>query len=614
MDSTVNAHKSLHFYIFFGAIFLLLAAKLFQLQILESKDYFQLSEENRLRMLLIPAPRGKILDRHHKVLVDDYPAFSISIIPTRKKISDDIINLLSEILEEDKEIIKEKIQKGRIRPYQPMPLKRNADEVIVAKIAEHSLDLPNVIIQKRPLRRYIYAHKGCHLLGYVGELTEKELDKLEIEGYRMGDLIGRTGIEKVYEEYIRGVYGGHYVEVDALGRELGDVEGRGSIFPIVGNDVILNIDWELQEIAENAFKENQIGTCVALDPRDGSVLVMVSKPEYDPNRFAKGLSRSELYTISSDTTFPLLNRAIQSAYPPGSTFKVITSLAGLQEGYITNLYSRMSRPCTGAYVYGRRSYGCWKHSGHGSYTVQQALTQSCDVYFYQLGLKLGLIRLGNHAKSLGCGIKTGIDLPQETSALIPDEEYYRKRTERGGEGWSNGMLLNLSIGQGEILVTCLQLANIAAIIGNGGTLYTPHLLKEIRNPEGEVIEYYEPKSEKISIEPQALEALHTGMYGVVNGLNGLGGTAHRAKIDGVKVCGKTGTAQNSHGDDHGLFICFAPMENPEIAIGVIVEKGRSGGGAAAPIAGAILRTYFARKQANETAAADTLEKLTPLEQ
>ena len=419
-------------------------------------------------------------------------------------------------------------------------------------------------------------------------MSDKELEDPKFAStYMRGDLIGRMGIERQYEKILRGVDGKRFVEVNALGRKAELLGDRQPILPRRGEDITLSVDLDLQRAAEEAFQPGARGAVVAMDPRTGEVLALVSKPNYDPNEFSTGITQARWEELSQGGNYPLFNRAIQASYPPGSTLKPFVALAGLSMRAITPM-TTFAEPCYGYYQFGRRRFGCWEHEGHGWTSLRSALAHSCDVYFYQLGLRIGLDRLSTFMKNLGVMDKTGIDLPQERRGLFANAAWYDKHY--GVGRWSKGLILNLAIGQGESSLTPVKLAQITSVIANGGTLWKPRILKSASR-DGREDRTALPRADSLETHldypSKDMASVRDAMVAVV-----ADGTGYQAKVDSVTVAGKTGTAQNPHGQDHALFICFAPASRPEIAVAVMVENAGHGSTAAAPVAQKVLQAYF----------------------
>ena len=562
--------------------FATLAAGTVRLQLVRHEEYRQLAEQNRVRLEVIRAPRGRVFDRNGRLLADNTPAFAIVYRPPDGDVraADSLADAPVAILESVLGMTRAELQnvaRRATRTGVTTPFREDVDPVIVSRIEELRAELPHVEVLVTPRRQYPLGGAAAHLLGYAGEINDRELEARKDKGYRLGDLIGRSGLERSYEEELRGVDGHQYVVVNALGRRVGTLADVPPVPPRPGHDLKLSLDLDVQQALEGAMANVGRGAAIAIDPRTGGVLAMVSRPSFDPNEFARGLSRARWQEFMEDRTYPLLNRAIQSAYPPASTYKVITSLAGLEEGKIEPK-TRMPVSCGGGYRYGGRFYRCWNHDGHGSLDLPGALAQSCDTYYYQLGLRLGVDGLATWAKRVGLGEVTGIDLPQEKKGLVPTTAWFDKN--RGAGRWTNGVTLNLAIGQGENLYTPIQIAQIAVTIAMHGKVSTPHVVEDVIDPAtGTARKVAVPPRQAIDLPEETWGALVDAMERTV-----AAGTGGAARLPGIRVGGKTGTGQNPHGDDHAVFICFAPVEAPTIAIAVLVENGGHGGSTAAPIA------------------------------
>src|SRR5881628_337926 len=573
-----------------AGIFALVLMRLFFLQVLQGQRYRELSEGNRIRVEVLTAPRGEVRDRKGRLLADCVPSFTVTLDPFDKAYTrnpahiDSTLATLGPILGVDPTLLKEKIQRERKVSFLPIRLKRNVDIKSVAFVSEHRDQLPGVQVESEPLRRYPLGLMASHLLGYVGEISDKELVDPRYGDYLSGDLIGRMGIERRYEKLLRGQDGKRFVEVNALGRKAELLGDKHPIVPRRGVDLELTIDLDVQRAAEEAFAPGARGAVVALDPRNGEVLALASKPNYDPNEFSTGITQERWSELSGGGNYPLFNRAIQAAYPPGSTLKPFTSLAGLECGAIVP-GTVFASSCTGEFRFGTRLFGCWNHDGHGRLSMHDAIVRSCDVYFYQLGLRIGLERLADFMSKLQLSEKTGIDLPQERRGLFPDRGWYDRRFGTGR--WTRGLTLNVAIGQGEVSLTPVKLAQLAAFVGNGGVLWKPHLVRSVAS--GASAQAYDSLRQVVPVSPYNLEAVRSAMASVVSDPNGTGG---QARLDSIAVAGKTGTAQNPHGKDHALFICFAPAEAPRIAVAVLVENAGHGSSAAAPIARKVLEAFF----------------------
>jgi penicillin-binding protein 2 len=564
------------------AAFLLLIMRLWQLQILQGPEYRRLSEANRLRIVNIPAPRGIIFDRNQTPLVKNSAYYFASIIPgefDRTK-----TNLLGGLLKISPEEIQARLDASGARPFVPVRLKQGLSFEEIAHIEARKSDFPGLMIEAEVSREYPYGDLGSHLIGYLGKPSPSQLKDPAFRDIPPDMFIGQWGIEKLFDDSLRGIPGKRIIEVNALGRQLRMLQETP---PVKGNDLTISIDLDLQREAEKAFGE-RAGALVALKPDTGEILGMISKPSFDPNLFTRGMNRSEWMAISSNRKNPMLNRAVQSQYPPGSTFKIVTALAGLEEGTID---PDMRVECRGGISLGGRTFGCWRRQGHGVVSLHRALVESCDVYFYEAGRRLGIDRIHHYATGLGLGQKTGIALGKERQGLIPSTAW---KQETKKLPWFPGETLNASIGQGYVATTPIQLAFMMGAVANGGTRYKPALIKDA----SPVI------AERLQVHPENLDIIKNGLFGVVNERSG---TGWAAKSYITSVSGKTGTAQviglrkgaQSYAEmfrDHAWFVAYAPNENPGIALAVLVEHGGHGGAAAAPIAKAAIDAYMKPKQ------------------
>jgi penicillin-binding protein 2 len=562
-----------------------MVVKLFGMQLFSGGFYKKASEQNGVRIVPIQAPRGIITDVNGNVLVKNRPSYSIYLVPYEVKNLDSASVRLGRVLNREPEEIKNQIRLGWQGRFQPIRLKRDLDFETVCYIEEHALEFPGIIFQVEPTRLYPENNYGSHIWGYVGEATEMDLAGENLERYSRGDVVGKEGLEKQYERYLRGQNGLKYLEVTAGGRILGELPGRKRISPVRGSELELEIDWQLQEIAERELALHGSGAVIALDPRDGGIRVLASVPNFDANLFSGVVSREIWEAVSSDSLHPLFNRGIKGTYPPGSTMKPFTAAAGLENETITA--EDFFDPCRGAKKFGNRVFRCWRPGGHGKLDVVDAIIQSCDVYFYQLGVESGLDLWSRMARDCRFGVPTGIDLPGEFTGLVPTAEYFDSRY--GEKGWTKYLVLNLAIGQGELLVTPIQMAVLFAALGNDGIIYRPRIVSSIISPEIGLLEMEPEIMGRLPIAGEHLDILHQALLGVVNDENG---TARSVAMAGVSIAGKTGTAQNPHGDDHSWFVCYAPAENPELAVAVVVENAGHGSSVAAPLARKVMAGYF----------------------
>lgn len=579
------------------AIFGLLLVRLWHLQILNAEDYRALSENNRLRFLPVAASRGALMDREGVVIVKNRPAFSLAVIPHEIKDMEAMLNRLSALLKLDREEMAERLRKskGRAR-YYPVVVATGLTREQVEIVEENRLRLTGVEVTMKPVREYGIKNSASHLLGYIGEISDKELDSEGYEEYNPGDYVGKNGIEKAWERELHGSDGGRQLEVDSRGRVLRVLSERQ---PTVGNSLRLTIDSRLQRAAEQAFGA-LAGAAVVLDVNNGEVLAFVSNPGFDPALFAGKIPAEIWKGYLEDKRRPLENKALSGQYPPGSTFKMITALAGLEAG----IYNEASSVhCNGAYEIGNSKFRCWSRSGHGSVNLRKSLKESCDVYYYQLGEKLGIDRLAEMCRRFGLGQPMGIGLQGEKKGLIPTSEWKLKRF---GKRWLVGDTPPAAIGQGYVLMTPIQMASMTATVANEGTVYRPHLVKQLVDADGKVLKEFAPEViGKVGASAANFRKVKQGLYAVVHDS---GGTGAAAAVEGVRVAGKTGTSQvvklgedrkkrlPYQFQDHALFTAFAPYDKPEIALAVVVEHGGSGGKTAAPLAGRILRAYFELKR------------------
>lgn len=590
-----------------GIVFLALAVRLWHLQILNADNYHAMSENNRLRFIPVAASRGAILDRNGTVLVSNRPSFSLAVVPQEVKDKEAFLTLLSSLLGLDRAEMAERWEKGKGRArYYPVVLASNISRDLVEIVEENRMRLPGVEIEMKPVREYSSSQLAAHLLGYIGEVSEKELNSKGFEDYNPGDYVGKNGIERALEKELHGSDGGRQLEVDARGRVLRTISES---YPTVGNSVVLTIDAAVQKQAERAFGD-QAGAAVAMDVTNGEILAFVSNPGFDPSLFSGKMPADIWKGYLEDKRHPLENKALSGQYPPGSTFKVITALAGLQNNVIDG---STSVNCSGSYDLGTSTFKCWNKKGHGATNLRKSLRESCDVYYYMLGEKLGVDKIAATAQAFKLGAPLGVELLNERSGLIPTTEWSRKRF---GKRWFHGETLPVSIGQGAVLMTPIQLASMTATVANEGTIYRPYLVKRIVDADGKTLR--ESKTEVIGTAPFSREAFALVKQGLFSVVNEPGGTGAMARLYDVKVAGKTGTSQvvklrDSKRDtpyqyrDHALFVAFAPYEKPEIAVAVVVEHGEHGGAAAAPIAGRILRAYFDGKKPQRKETADSVE-------
>ncbi len=577
-------------------VFSVLLLRLVYLQMIRGEEYRRMSMTNCVRLKSIKSSRGLIYDRNHQLLVDNRPAFDLMIVLEDAKPLKKTLERLGKLTGDSSEELMATIEKaGKSAFYKPLVLKRDITRNLLAVVEAHQFDLPGIHIDIEPTRHYIHRKTAAHLIGYLGEINKDELESAKYPNVRAGDSIGRYGVEKSFETDLQGKRGGRQVEVDVNGRIIKVLK---TVDPVPGKDLILTLDLALQKKAEALLGDNT-GAVVGLDPSNGDVLVMASTPSFDQNDFIGGISSKKWQALMDDPGRPMNNKAIQAEYPPASTYKIVTALAGLEERVIDR---NSTFYCPGFYKFGNRRYHCWNRYGHGDLNVVQALEQSCDVFFYQTGEKLGVDALAKYAHGSGLGRPTGIRLAHERSGLIPTSAWKKKRYK---EPWQAGETLSISIGQGFNQVTPLQMAVFIAAIGNNGTLFRPRLVKSVQDAKGQVIREIEPEiTGGLPASKENLAIVRTGLLEVVHGNRG---TARRIRLPGVQIAGKTGTAQvfsRKTGEkfdntnlkrtlqDHAWFVCYAPAQEPKIAIAVIIEHGEHGSSAAAPVARDLIHAYI----------------------
>jgi penicillin-binding protein 2 len=580
-------------------IFLIFFVRLWYLQIVKEQELRFLSENNRIRLINIPAVRGMIMDRKGRILAENRPAFDVMVTPEDVDDLKGLTQTLSLLLNLPPENIENTIKHRDSPPFQPVAIKKDVSWDEMSLIKTHRFDLPAVEIQVNPVRIYPYGKVAAHVLGYGGEINKEELKRTK--GYEMGDWVGKYGVELMWERHLRGIDGGRQVEVDAVGKEIRVLK---EVPPVAGHNLYLTIDLDLQRYGEKLLGK-RAGVIIAMEPLTGEILAFCSSPSFQPASFAEGISVQEWEELISNPLHPLQNRGIQGMYPPGSVFKIVTATAGLEEGVIK---PDIHFNCTGIYYVGRRGFRCWRSRGHGAIKFYRAVVESCDVYFYNVGERLGVKKLSDYAKGFGLGRPTGIDLPGEKEGLVPTEAW---KQERGDGPWYTGDTVSMSIGQSYLLVTPLQLVNLISAIANGGTLLKPQIATRVEDIEKKVLEEYPTQEiEKIPISPQNLGELREALTGVTQEDSG---TGRGARIDGMEVAGKTGTAQvirlkggeRSRTEDmpyklrdHAWFVAYVPAHTP-IAVVVLVEHGGHGGAAAVPLAREMIKKYLSLRQGEE---------------
>ncbi len=586
-----------------GLALMVLVGGLFKLQVLDHRELEEQSKNNRIRVVPIPPRRGNVYDRDGRVVIDNRPSYTVSVVPAEEVKGVTLANLAG-VIDLDTLQIRKRIRKNLVSRYQPASVKRDIPFEVVAILEEQSERFPGVTYQMERVRQYVDSLGIESFTGYVGEVSEDELSG-EARDYRPGSMIGKKGLERQYDADLRGREGTAYIEVTASGQILGAYEGREELASVPGADLTLSIDLDLQRVGIEAL-DTSAAAIVAMDPRNGEILAMISHPGYDPNIFSSVIPESTWTRITTDPHHPLLNRPLSGLYPPGSTTKLITVGAGMMEGAISENTTLGS--CTGGYLFGNRVFHCWDLGGHGRLTAAHALEQSCDIYMYQLGLKLGIDKLSEYYHKSGFGMVTGVDLPGEARGNNPSTAYYDQHF--GKNKWTLGLVLNNSIGQGEILVTPLQLAQYYCGHANGGVIYRPHLVKSISHPDGRRESTSPEEVLKLPYNSRVMELLDEGIRLVVEGEHG---TARRLRNDHYSIGGKTGTAQNPHGDEHALFVGVAPLEEPEIVVCAILENAGHGSEAAAPVVGKVIKAYMEKNHPLDTLVIAPVETVTPVE-
>jgi len=577
------------------AAFTLIISRLFYLQIIEGKDYRNLSENNCIRLQKIKPIRGLIYDRDGLLMVDNRPSFNLGIVKKDAAPLDETLGKLAEYAGISEAEIAAALEKQKGVPsFKPAWIKKDISRDMLAAVEVHHFDLPGVFVDIQARRHYIH-QDAPHIVGYLGEISADELKSGLYPDIQGGDFIGKYGIERVGENLLRGASGGRQVEVDAKGKVVRVLQ---TVDAVPGNNLYLTIRYDVQQKAAALLRE-EAGAVVVVRPDNGEVIAMASSPAFDQNAFINGFTPEQWQAIVDSPSHPLQNKAIRGVYPPASTYKIVTAMAGLEERAVqedTQVF------CPGYLNYGDRIFRCWKQSGHGSVDVIDALGGSCDVYFYQVGLRLGVDKLAHYAELCGLGHPTGIELPDEERGLVPTSAWKRQRFK---VPWQKGETLSVAIGQGYNLATPLQMAVLTGAVGNGGILRQPHIIQKVVSPQGETLSFGSTaKPTRLPCSDKTLSLIQKGLWAVVNDKQG---TAPLAKVPGVEVMGKTGTAQVFGWKDsdlkrkknlkerlkpHAWFVAYARKGEDQIAIAVIVEHGEKGSDVAAPIAAELIKTYF----------------------
>lgn len=561
--------------------FAVLIVNLWYLQIIKGQEYEQRAINNCIRSLVEEAPRGEIFDKNGNLLITNRPAVNFTVIPAEIEDYNIVSRQLSSIMLLEESYLINKFEQLKQRPFQAQTVVRDLEKEQIIAVEEQKYKFKGTLLTVQPERKYLYQDLAAHLLGYVNEISEEELQSSNYQHLSGGDIVGKSGIEKYYDAYLRGTKGSKEVEVDALGREVLTLK---SVEPIAGNDIYLTIDSKLQLYIQELMTGLK-GTAIITEANSGKILAMVSQPGYDPNLFTQQISIEQWQGIVHSKDNILCNRSIQGVYPPGSVFKLITAIAALEEGTV-GLNDRIY--CPGSFKLGDSTFKCWRETGHGNQSFLDAISNSCNVFFYNMGQRLGIDKLNHYATMFGLGEKTDIDLPGELTGLVPSQEWKRRTF---NQVWFPGDNINLAIGQGYLLTTPFQIHNMLCIITNDGNVYRQYHVDRIVSQSGDVIKRYEPEIiRKVNVSADTFRVVKEGMKKVVEE-----GTGFNARIEGLSLAGKTGTAQNPQGENHGWFVGFAPFQNPEICITVFVEHGGDGSQSAAPIAGEIIKYYFLQK-------------------
>ena len=541
-------------------VFAMLIFCLWYMQCMQSPRYKELSHRNRIRLVSLPGPRGNIYDRNKNLLAGNRLAFDCAVIPQEFKADEKKSEELGSILEIQSKDLKKRIEENAIAPFISVVIKKDIGKEAAIAISERSVDFPGLIIQTRPTRYYPNGNIGSHITGYLGKISRKEINALRDYGYKTIDLLGRGGLELYYDDYLKGEDGGIQTEVDSRGREL---RVLGIREPEKGRDITLTIDLELEKYIDSLL-EGHKGAVVVMDLNSGEILGFVSKPDFDPNIFVASRNPARVKDLLKRKDYPLVCRAISGAYPPGSVFKIVTASAALESRKMS-VTERLD--CKGFYIVGRRRFNCWKESGHGSQIITGGIKNSCNVFFYQVGRKVGVAGLADYASRYGFGRPSGIDLPYEVSGVVP-RRAWKKRHKK--ESWYEGDTVNYAIGQGYLLVTPIQILRMVNTVAMEGGLVKPFLVKKI-----DAVEVSGPEKRQINISKDTCRIIKEGMRGAVEDA---GGTAKHAGVTGLRIAGKTGTAEiGIRGETHAWFAGFSPLEEPKISLVVFLEHGGKGG-------------------------------------
>jgi len=577
-----------------GAFAILLGA-FFRLQVIQHERYRLRAEHNRIRPVPLTPPRGLILDRHGEVIAENVPGFAVKLLASSEDSLRSVLRRVRQIVDIDSSLAEQVVRRFRRAPHLPVVLVSDGSFEMVSRLEEHRSLLPGLVIESEPKRWYPDGPTVAHLIGFIGEVSERDLDQGRYPGADPGTLVGRSGLEEEYDQQLRGRPGVRYIEVSAGGQLVREEGVAPAVPPVSGTAVTTTVDLGLQRFVDSLWQADLPGVrggLVALTPA-GEILALYSSPSFDPNMFIGGISREDWQALRADSTHPLINRVIQARYPPASPFKLAIAAMALRKG-VVDYRSRMSQPCRGGIQLGNRFFRCWKREGHGSLDLVGAIEKSCDVYFYQLGARLGIDAILSEGVSLGFRDRSGIDLPGEMSPIFPASTAYFDRA-YGPRGWSRaGAEFNFAIGQGENTQTLINMVKFYQALAGTGAAIPPHLVGTAAG---------QPRD--LALAPEVLEVLRRAMLQVVET-----GTAVRSRQAGLKVAGKTGTAQNAHGDDHGWFVGFGPVEQPQIIVGAIMEYAKHGS-AVAPYVVKTVRRFVLGPEAASDKALDRLSQEAP---
>lgn len=572
------------FLVVLTAVFVLFSGRLVWMQLIQGSQYRLKSDAQGIKQIPEEPIRGAIFDRNGIVLAADVPSYSIYVTPN--KLTPESEQLLARILRTDTATIEAKIRQYKVNDFSPARIWRDVDREAWSQLNELHTELSGITVVSESKRNFAGDIRASHVLGYTKEISKDELERVG-DYYSPGDIIGKAGVENAFEEFLRGEKGYRFVMVNNRGQRVAEYDsGRHDVQPKNGFDLILGIDAGLQQYAEQLLRGRQ-GAVVAMDPTNGEVLAMASAPDYDPAIFSGVTKKDEYARVMTDPLHPMLNRATQARYAPGSTWKMLMAIAGLKEGLIT---PSSTISCPGSFTFGGRTWKC--HGAHGQVNVQRAITVSCNVFFYRLALAMGIDTYNKYGAMFHFGRTLGLDVP-ESKTLLPSRDYYDRHF--GKDKWPKGAMVNLGIGQGELLVNPVQLAAYVSALANGGTWYQPHLVRAVRNKRLDQLQPVDYKVEPLGISPAIMNIIRAGMLDVVTS-----GTGKGARIDSISVAGKTGTAQTpGTTSDNAWFICYAPADKPKIAMCVLMEHSGFGGTAAAPVARKLIRYYFTRHKEQE---------------